>query len=144
MANKKMANKNQAQQTAPSQDSVDQIRDILFGQHLREFQQRFASLEAQMQDKISELGQAIDQLNAHVSQRLDSLDKSLKQEHHETANALAEEIQQLDKQLSRKITETEADIQQQLDSEVSRLNDRKTDRHELARWLNELAGKLTE
>ncbi len=148
MANKKMANKNQAQhiapETAPSQDSVDQIRDILFGQHLREFQQRFASLEAQMQDKITELGQAIDQLNTHISQRLDSLDKSLKQEQQETANALAEEIQQLDKQLNRKITETEADLQQQLDSEVSRLDDRKTDRNELAKWLNELAGKLAD
>jgi len=143
MAEKKQAQKS-AGESAPAQDSVDQIRDILFGQHLRDFQQRFASLEAQMQDKITELGQAIDQLNSHIGQRLDSLNKSLTQEQQHTANELAEEIQQVEKKLSHKITETEADIQQQLDTQVSRLDDRKTDRHELARWLNELAGKLAD
>lgn len=129
-------------QNAPAQDSVEQIRDILFGQHLREFQQRFTTLEAQMQDKIAELGQTIEQLNTHISQRLDSLDKSLKHSQQQTANELAAEIQQVDKKLNHRITEAEADLSQQLEQQASQLDNRKTDRNELADLLRGLADKL--
>ncbi len=131
-------------QAPPSQDSVDQIRDILFGQHLREFQQRFASLESQMKDKIDQLGNTIEQLNAHLEERLEKLDHTLRNDQHNTANELAAEIQQLEKKLSRKITETEADLCQQIDTRIHQLDDSKTSRNELAGLLRQLAAKLDD
>ncbi len=64
--------------------SVDRIRDIIFGPQMRDYEHRFQSLEAKL------LREA-DELRKHVDQRFEALEKKMSEELASLSNHLEEE-----------------------------------------------------
>ncbi len=58
--------------TAPSADSIEQIRDIIFGTQMREYTERFASLERRLVDESAALQKS---LTSRIEAALQSLDE---------------------------------------------------------------------
>ncbi len=117
-------------------ESLDKVRDILFGAQSREFERRFAMLEADLLRKTAEARAEADQrleaLEAQLRQDVEQLTDRIQSEHQartQTINAVTTELQKLTRQLDDKITElgqhsTEAqeDIRQQLVDEAQLLS----------------------
>lgn len=57
---------------APSPDSIEQIRDIIFGTQMREYAERFGSLEKRLVDENRALQES---LTSRIDEALESLDK---------------------------------------------------------------------
>ena len=117
-------------------ESLDKVRDILFGAQSREFERRFALLEEDLLRKTAEARAEADQrleaLEAQLRQDVEQLTDRIQSEHQtrtQTINAVTTELQKLTRQLDDKITElnqhsTEAqeDIRQQLVDEAKLLS----------------------
>lgn len=80
--------KRQNQKTSPSgqeiEGNVDQIREILFGGQMRDYEGRFADLEKQMSLRIDRMGaefdKRIERLNTYAKREVDKLTERLKTE----------------------------------------------------------------
>ncbi|HBS27209.1 MAG TPA: hypothetical protein DD827_08825 [Gammaproteobacteria bacterium] len=57
---------------APSADSIEQIRDIIFGTQMREYAERFANLEKRLVDENAALQKS---LTSRIEEALQSLDE---------------------------------------------------------------------
>lgn len=65
-------------------ESIDKVRDILFGAQVRDFERRFSALEKHLRNEVSDLSSA-------MSKRFDSLESYLEEEfesHRSTLSAL--------------------------------------------------------
>lgn len=99
--------------------NVDKIRDILFGNNMREYEKRFARLEERL-TKSSEalrddLKKRFDSLESFMREELESLGTRLKAEKSERADALKEltrETRDNAKALEKKLSQ----LEEQLDS----------------------------
>ena len=64
--------------------NVDQIRDILFGGQMRDYERRFQELDARIAAELSRLrdehGQRLAEIDARIDDRLDAVGKQLRQE----------------------------------------------------------------
>ncbi len=91
-------------------DSVDTIRDILFGNQMRGFDQKFAQLEERLASDISALRQEnsrqIESLQTFIESEIDILGSKLTSEEKarvEEMDSLDSELKQTAKQLDKKI-----------------------------------------
>ena len=99
--------------------NVDKIRDILFGNNMREYEKRFARLEERL-TKSSEalredLKKRFDSLELYVREELEALGTRLKTEKSERSEALKEltrESRDNAKALEKKLSQ----VEEQLDS----------------------------
>jgi hypothetical protein len=99
--------------------NVDKIRDILFGNNMREYEKRFARLEERL-TKSSEalredLKKRFDSLESYVREELEALGTRLKTEKSERSEALKEltrESRDNAKALEKKLSQ----VEEQLDS----------------------------
>ena len=98
--------------------SIDKVRDILFGSHLREFERRFARLEERLVKETSDLKEDVktrlEALETYAKKEVESLGDQIKAEHDdridshgnvsrelkETARSLERRATSLDEQLS--------------------------------------------
>lgn len=117
-------------------ESLDKVRDILFGAQAREFEQRFALLEEQLLQKTDEARQEsqrrLEALEAQVRQEVKQLTDNLKAEQAqrtETIKSLASEVKTLAQNLDQKINQLESrstkgqgDLQQQLLAQTKALS----------------------
>jgi hypothetical protein len=82
--------------------SIDQIRDIIFGSQMKDYERRFQRLEERNQQRIEELhgevGKRIDTIEAFVRKEIDAQSERLKSEHSARSDA--------DKTLSKEIGES--------------------------------------
>ena len=74
--------------------SIDQIREIIFGQHIKIYEQRFSELEAQLKKSAGALEKSI---NSQISK----LQKNLDDAASESDSRLAAEAKQRDAQLTK-------------------------------------------
>jgi len=95
-------------------DSVDRIRDIIFGAQARQYEQRFLLLEETFRKDVANLREAtrktIETLEIYTKKELESLVAQLKTEQAERADAsnhLAANIDAAAKNLEKKITRLE-------------------------------------
>ena len=93
-------------------DSLDKVRDILFGAQSRDFDKRFAVLEEQLLQKTvearEEARQHLEKLAAQVRQQVLQLTEKLKSEQAErtqTVKALTSEMKSLTQALDQKISQ---------------------------------------
>ncbi|MEL6948615.1 MAG: hypothetical protein AAGM16_00645 [Pseudomonadota bacterium] len=81
---KKQTNKPAASALAGSDGNVDQIREILFGGQMRDYEQRFADLEDRLTRSIelltSNIEKRVDRLDAFAKRELDKLGGQIKEE----------------------------------------------------------------
>ena len=127
-----------------SGESLDKIRDILFGSQAREYERRFTRLEERLikesADLRDDLRKRFDSLETYIKREIESLADRLRVEHSERADAidqLARELKEtgrtLDKkneQLNEHLNRSERDLRDQLLGQSKALADDISLKHE--------------
>jgi patatin-like phospholipase/acyl hydrolase len=108
-------------------DNVDKIRDILFGNQMREFNTRFAQLETRLAADLElmrkDTSQQIESLQGYLESEIDSLGSRLNTEE-------AQRIQQMDeldddlKKNTRQLEKKISDSAKELDRQARALNEK--------------------
>ncbi len=102
---------------ADSGDNVDKIRDILFGQQLREFERKFQQIEARLNEDLEalrgDLGQQGESMQAYIDSEVGILDGKLKSE-SDTRQKQLDDLQDELKKTSRQIGARINDLSEQL------------------------------
>lgn len=148
--------------------SIDKVRDILFGNQVREFERRFARLEERIIKETLDLKEdvknRVDALEQYTKKEMESLADKLKADHDdrvESDASLARRITALDEQVAKGQRELRQqileqhqrlsdDIRKKMDEvlaalarEAQTLRSDKADRATLAALLTEMAMRLT-
>jgi hypothetical protein len=112
----------------PGGGNIDKIRDIIFGNQMRDYEKRFVRLEERLMKDSSELREEVkrrlEQIESHNRKELETLADRLKSEQDERAGAdqeLTREVRDLGKTSDKKISQldeqaikTARDLRQQL------------------------------
>ncbi len=113
-----------------SENNIDQIRELIFGPTMRDYERRFEAIQKQIQDlkadlekKFNELGDSLKAGGAATKENFQKIDARLEQAQKENKQAL----QSLEAELVEKINLLQND---------------KTDRLQLANFLTEIALRL--
>jgi DNA repair exonuclease SbcCD ATPase subunit len=101
--------------------NIDKIRDILFGNQMRDYDRRFSRLEERIQREQTELKEEIrkrfDSLETYIRNEIDALSDRLKSEQNERGDSL--------KEINREFKE----ITQSLEKKASQLDDQMNRNH---------------
>ncbi|MDJ0656065.1 MAG: hypothetical protein QNJ40_18020 [Xanthomonadales bacterium] len=159
--------KTDADGTDTHPDNVDQIREIIFGGYIRDYESRFVALEkklADAQDKLRKdfdkrLKALEDDLNKESRDRMDG-DESLDALLQNQGSGLGEDIEAAEKRLDQRLANLHETLEQasqsitdllnkettalnrELDKVTTRLSDQKVARIELAKLLDHVSQKL--
>ncbi|NIA11576.1 MAG: hypothetical protein GWP10_18110 [Nitrospiraceae bacterium] len=113
-----------------SGNNIEQIRELIFGESMREYERRFIELQkrveknqARFEETVQELRQQIETVNGKGKESLNGLKKEL----DEAARGIHQELETMKAELLDKIQQLALD---------------KTDRLQLANFLTELALRL--
>ncbi|MCS7040686.1 MAG: hypothetical protein RMN24_14295 [Anaerolineae bacterium] len=115
-------------------NDVLRIRDILFGAQMRDYEQRFQSHQARMQD----LQNQIDALAAHTDARFQDLRADTQRQFEELRADTRRQFEELQAEMQRRFDALEA----QLTAHIERLTYEKTTRFDLGDMLIELGERL--
>ncbi len=146
--------------------NVDQIREILFGGHMRDYEQRFAKLERHMSETIDKLSRRfekrLEQAIAQSRREIDKLTEQVKAERKERLSEHRDSVKELEN-LTNQVEAWFTEIDEQFDAEGKELRaalkrqsdelasmiadmrsaaDSKVDAATLARMLSDVAAKL--
>lgn len=121
--------------------SVDKIRDIIFGNQMREYETRFLRLEQRILKEISvlqdEMGKRCDALEQYLNKEVESMDARLKSEQRLRAES--------DEQLSVEIKEAARSISTGIDRmEQSQIKDSRELRQQLLELNKELSAEIRQ
>lgn len=156
----KNGNGNDDEQLVDEVKKLDQIRDMLFGDHVATLQNKYQTLDKNLDQNVSvlrkELAASIEELRQQIDKRFDQFQKSLQSEN---SDRLAQ-IEEMNSTLSRVNTDllTKLDLEtkridqaldeqmqestKQLNSMVDTLQDAKVDRKSLAAMFSQFAKEL--
>ena len=129
--------------------NIDQLRDIIFGGQMREYEKRFARMEERLAKEVAELREEVRQRLAALeryardelqsaTERITATNELASKQHREVRAQLLDQTQALTDDAQRRATE----LQSIIDREVTQLRDEKTDRTALSDLLLELALRL--
>lgn len=125
--------------------NIDQLRDIIFGGQMREYDKRFARMEERLAKEITDMREEVRQrcaaLERYARDELESVNgqiRSEQQQHRELRAQLLEQTQMLNDDMQRR----HADLLTAIDRESQRLRDEKADRTALSDLLVEVALRL--
>jgi hypothetical protein len=106
--------------------NIDQIRDVIFGTQLREYENRFTKLESDMSLLQQEMRSHVEQLKANFSAELKSavevLDKKLKSVSLTSQEDAVDLRQQVDR-LNRKFSNSVQSLDETLDTQTTSIRD---------------------
>ena len=106
--------------------NIDQIRDVIFGTQLREYEDRFSKLESDMSLLQQEMRSHVEQLKANFSTELKSavevLDKKLKSVSLTSQEDAVDLRQQVDR-LNRKFSNSVQSLDETLDTQTTSIRD---------------------
>ncbi|MBW4672167.1 MAG: gp58-like family protein [Cyanomargarita calcarea GSE-NOS-MK-12-04C] len=106
--------------------NIDQIRDVIFGTQLREYENRFSKLESDMSLLHQEMRSHVEQLKANFSTELKSavevLDKKLKSVSLTSQEDAVDLRQQVDR-LNRKFSNSVQSLDETLDTQTTSIRD---------------------
>ena len=123
---------------SPASANIDQLRDIIFGGQMRDYDKRFARMEERLVKEVSELRE-------EVSKRYTSLERYVRGEVESLTRELREvRAQQLeqDHTITEETQRRQAELRALIDQEVAQLREDKTDRSGLSALFLELALRL--
>lgn len=150
LAQQAMENNNTSEDARQEAQSVDAIRDIIFGQQMRDYETRFSKLEASLrkenQELRDDLKRRLDAIEASARQEIEAVrqelrteknervtaDKDLNRDQRNHVDAYNDKMEQLDET----ITSSARDLRQLILDETKRVND------ELDRKSDETAGAM--
>ncbi len=124
--------------------SVDQIRDILFGEQIKIIEKRFVKLEENINKTISNLADNVEKGNLKLQANMDKSHEHLHNNIADLSHQQSEDLKNLESTLSNKIIETESDLINQIQSGLQKLDHKASHRNDLAQLLKELADKLSD
>jgi len=155
-----------AQAAAPQEmgvESLDKVRDILFGAQAREYEKRLARLEERIvkesTDMRAEMRKRFDSLEAYIKGEVETLSERLQAERRErtdSANALADGLKNLTQtvgqktsQLDEQLARAQRELRDQVLNQSKTLSDEIQQRHaelstSLAREADELRNDKTD
>lgn len=125
-------------------DSVDQIRNILFGEQVTIINKRFEGLEKTLTKAISDLSNQVKENQKTTNANIQKLQKHHDKDSKSMSEAHESSLAQLETNITNKITETESDILNQLQDGLQKLDEKASHRNEMARLLKEMADKLAD
>lgn len=125
-------------------DSVDQIRNILFGEQVKVFEKRFIQLEKDLTNTIKDLSAKLDQNFKDLQNQLNISNKQLNQDTSELAHQQSESLKELGVSMNNKLVETESDLLNQIQSGLQNIDHKASHRNDLAKLLKEMANKLSD
>lgn len=137
-----MNDKTKKQKT--SLDSVDQIRNILFGEQVSIIEDKISNLEKNINLSLSNLEKKLQESHSSLLKNIDNSNKQLQQDSSHLEQSLTNTIDALESNLKNKIIETESDLVNQLQTGLDKLDNKASHRHELAQLLKEMADKLSD
>ena len=126
-----------ADQASPG-TSVEQIRDIIFGAQMRDYEHRFSELERRLQESI-------DVLRREMDERFQSADHRLGEEmgHRERdVHDLRRSLEETDHRLRDDLAAARRDLSANLGSAADDLSHRKADRGLLADLFRQAAAQI--
>jgi len=135
---------NKTDKKTASLDSVDQIRNILFGEQIALIEKRFSELEANLTKTISTLSDKVDKANKELENQIDKSNKQLSSDSSNLANQQLEDMKSLEQAINNKFVETESELLNQIQSGLEKLDNKASHRNELALLLKEMADKLSD
>jgi hypothetical protein len=124
--------------------NIDNIRDILFGSHMRDYDRRFARLEENLLKESGDLRENMrrrfDTLEAYIKKELEMLQVRLKNEREERSGAVGQqsrELKELAESLANRLRDlvdrgldVERDLRQQILQQAKDLMDEIGSKHE--------------
>jgi hypothetical protein len=130
-------------------DSMEQIRELLFGEQQRSTEAQLLSTKERIdqlrQHTLDELAEA----EARLNRRLEQLAANSTENHQDLQAQLREGLHSLQQQLERRIDDVEtvlqsqqAELARQIGAEQDRLQNDKINRSQLARLLTQLAAQI--
>ena len=140
----KTGSKGQAGKDGPEGESVDKIRDILFGHQMRDYEKRFARMEEHLFNEINDLREAtnkqLESIETFIKKEIELLNQQIRaeQEHNaEAAKALSIDIdtnirtvtRRMEKQ-DEKQSKDSQDLRQQLLDQNKSLSDQIRQKHQ--------------
>ena len=125
-------------------NSVDQIRDILFGEQTKKIDKKFAQLEKDISSQFSGIKSQLEALNSHLQQNMASAEKNHTNNLNQMIQDQDKQLKSLEKHLADKIIDTEASILSELQTKVEDVNGRLTQKQDLAQLLKQLADQIAE
>lgn len=128
-------------QLASEVNKLDQIRDMLFGEHVTALQNDYQSLDKNLDKNISTLRK---ELNASILELRQEIDKKFEQLHN---SVQAEESERLatSEELSSSITRINSDILTKIELETRRIDQALSDQqHEASQKLNDMMTSLQD
>ncbi len=131
--------------TRTGQD-IDEIRDILFGENLRDTDAHFYAIEKSIKslkkDFEQKLNQAIDKTHQHFTSELSKLSDEQKTQNMEGLNKLERELQKQLDVINKKFNTNIKALENTITNRVSDLANEKLDRHALAKLFTAIASDL--
>ncbi len=125
-------------------NSVDQIRDILFGEQINLIEKRFAALEKSLSGAIEKLADKVDKTNKEIKEQISQSNKELSADNSQLEQQQIQALNKLEATINAKIIETESDLVNQLQMEVQKLDNKASHRKDLAQLLKDMATKLAD
>lgn len=116
----------------PSENNIDQIRSLIFGPQMQEYQQRFDQLSAEIADLRKEMRDAV----AKMHTALDNLNQSEKK----ARERLGAEVREMETRFQKMLTEAE----ERLRSFISEVDGSSAKRVQLADYLMEVSKQLRQ
>lgn len=139
---------------------LDQIRDMLFGEHVASLKDEYQTLDKNLDQNVSvlrkELATSIEELKKQIDKKFDQLQKSLQQEEsvretqNEEINATLSRVNSdilttiglETKRLDQALNDQHQESAKQLNTMVDSLQNAKVDRTSLAKMFNQFAKEL--
>ena len=124
--------------------NLDKVRDILFGNQMRDYEKRFTRLEDRLVKECvnlrSETRKSLESLEMYIKNEVESLTESLKNqqvEQEQAVEGLAQDLKETTKSLEKKIaqldeqtTQKQRDLRQQILDQSKSLNDEMRQKYE--------------
>lgn len=122
-------------------NKLDQIRDMLFGEHVTTLQNNYQSLDKSLAENVTELRKeltiSIAELKKQIDKKFDQLQENLQSEEQNRAAQ--------NEELTSKLASVNSDILTKIDLEVKRMDQALSDQHqESTRQLNSMVDTLQE
>jgi len=114
-------------------DSVDQIRNILFGEQITVIEKRFEELEKSLSKSIQK-----------ISDKIDKSNKQLQADNSILTQQQSDDIKNLELAINNKIIETESELMNHIHSGLDKLDQKAIHRNDLAGLLKDVADKLAD
>lgn len=125
-------------------DSVDQIRDILFGEQTKNIEKKFASLETDINNQLGGIKKQLDALSKLINNNAKKIENQTSQNITSLQTDHSERMEAIETSLQNKIIETEASILGELQERSNDLDHRLTHRNDLSELLKKLADQISE